>query len=292
MFRHDDDVNDFNTEGSLKYKTPTEINETYVRVNRISRELIKELNTYLKSEWDERGEYAPTADVVKRDGGDAIYFDITWGDWKHDHIRLWYLVNQFFGDRGYHVERDVVVTETDGSDTYSAEHYFTPYGDDEKTDVKAMHEGYVSKECSYAMASEIALKAKRALKLPAHEVEMLEHDINNLRADEWVDSFSKLSDKSPVKQLFFKYAVAQDDTMDEGWLEDVKADKIKRIETNAEKASNAMGNLLGSLTDDTKEAWGEQIKAEDIEAMKYAADAAWLLYHYRKDGKVRPIKKR
>jgi hypothetical protein len=155
-----------------------------------------------------------------------------------------------------------------------------------------MHEGYVSKECSYAMASEIALKAKRALKLPAHEVEMLEHDINNLRADEWVDSFSKLSDKSPVKQLFFKYAVEQDDTMDEGWLEDVKADNIKRIETNAEKASTAMGHLLGSLTDDTKEAWGEQINAEDIEAMKHASDAAWLLYHYRRDGKVRPLKKR
>ena len=66
---------------------------------------------------------------------------------------------------------------------------------------------YYAKECSYDIAREIAQLAKRALKLPAHEVEMLEHDINNLRSNEWVEQFTQLSDKSRAKELFFKYAV-------------------------------------------------------------------------------------
>ena len=68
-----------------------------------------------------------------------------------------------------------------------------------------------AKECSYDIAREIAQLAKRALKLPAHEVEMLEHDINNLRSDEWVEQFIQLSDKSRAKELFFKYAVERDE---------------------------------------------------------------------------------
>ena len=217
MFRHDDDVNGFNAEGSLKYKAPTEINESYVRVNKISKSLLDELNAYLKSKWSDNGEYAPSADIIKKDGGDAIFFEIHWGDWKHDHIRLWYLVNEFFRDRGYIIEREVEVTDEDGSDTYSAEHTFIIQGDDENDDVKEMHEG---------------------------------------------------------------------------WLDDVKADNIKNLEINAGNACTAMGRLISSLNNDTKEAWEEQITSEDIEAMKHASDAAWLLYHYRKDGKVRPLKKR
>ena len=68
-----------------------------------------------------------------------------------------------------------------------------------------------AKECSYDIAREIAQLAKRALRLPAHEVEMLEHDINNLRSNEWVEQFTKLSDKSRAKELFFKYAVERDE---------------------------------------------------------------------------------
>lgn len=72
---------------------------------------------------------------------------------------------------------------------------------------KDLEKSYVSKETSYDLAYEIAQKAKRALHLPAHEVEMLEHDINNLRANEWVDVFDKLSDRSEVKKLFFTHCV-------------------------------------------------------------------------------------
>lgn len=94
-------------------------------------------------------------------------------------------------------------------------------GDEEDEDEdldESLHQSdanYIAKETSYEIAKKIAETAKRALKLPAHEVEMLEHDINNLRANEWVDTFAKLSDKSEAKKLFFKYAVAVEDEMDE-----------------------------------------------------------------------------
>lgn len=223
-FYYDDDIKSFNTNGEIKYSPASEMNETWVRVNKISKTLLDELNTYLKSTWSESGEYAPTADIVTRNGGDAIYFDIVWGDWKHDHIRLWYLMYEFFRDRGYTIERDIEVTEEDGTDTYSAEHYYTIQGDDEKSDVKEMHEG----------------------------------DVNDLG---------------------------------ESYLDDIKMNKINQIERKAGEACTTMGDLISTLTDDTKAAWGEQISAEDITIMKQASDAAWLLYHYRKDGKVRPIKR-
>ena len=205
MFSHDDDVKDFNNYGGIKYKSPTEIDETYVRVNKISKSLLDELNAYLKTQWDERGEYAPSADIVKRNGGDAIYFDIVWGDWKHDHMRLWHLMNEFFRERGYVIERDMEVTDEDGSDTFSAEHYYTVQGDDEEL-------------------------------------------------NEWY------GDHPDLKPL-------------------------------AGDACSAMGKLVQNLTDTNKDDWKEQVNKEDIEAMKHASDAAWLLYHYKNDGKVRPLKR-
>jgi hypothetical protein len=44
---------------------------------------------------------------------------ISWGDWKHEH--LW--ARSLMSYLGY-VEIGSKVTEEDGSDTYSAEHYF------------------------------------------------------------------------------------------------------------------------------------------------------------------------
>ncbi len=49
----------------------------------------------------------------------AYVVSISWGDWKHDH--LW--ARDLMSYLGY-VEIGSKVTEEDGSDTYSAEHYF------------------------------------------------------------------------------------------------------------------------------------------------------------------------
>lgn len=49
-----------------------------------------------------------------------IKVEITWGDWKHDHLYLDYLMRE----EGFE-KIDEYTTEEDGSDTYSAVHVYT-----------------------------------------------------------------------------------------------------------------------------------------------------------------------
>lgn len=64
---------------------------------------------------DNNGVYAE----VWKENGIAIAVSISWGDWKHQH--LW--ARDLMSYLGY-VEIGSRVTEEDGSDCYSAEHYF------------------------------------------------------------------------------------------------------------------------------------------------------------------------
>lgn len=59
------------------------------------------------------------ADVWQHYGTSALVVSISWGDWKHDH--LW--ARDLMAYLGY-VEIGNKVTEENGSDCYSAEHYF------------------------------------------------------------------------------------------------------------------------------------------------------------------------
>ena len=54
-----------------------------------------------------------------------LCIEINWGDWKHEHAYADYLVREFFKDKGMGVEIYTDVTEDDGSDAYSAIHYYT-----------------------------------------------------------------------------------------------------------------------------------------------------------------------
>lgn len=51
---------------------------------------------------------------------DTIHIEIEWGDWKHDHLRLDYIMKEL----GY-TKIDEYITEEDGSDCYSSEHVYT-----------------------------------------------------------------------------------------------------------------------------------------------------------------------
>lgn len=53
-----------------------------------------------------------------------LVISINWGDWKHDHIRVDALVDEFFNSKGLVVKTQKETTEEDGSDTFSAEHYY------------------------------------------------------------------------------------------------------------------------------------------------------------------------
>ena len=55
----------------------------------------------------------------------VVCVEIHWGDWKHDHACCDWLVEDKLGG----TRIDVRVTEEDGSDTYSAIHYY--FVDDE-----------------------------------------------------------------------------------------------------------------------------------------------------------------
>lgn len=50
-----------------------------------------------------------------------IAIEISWGDWKHDHLRLNWIMQENFPE----IKKiDTFTTEEDGSDCYSAIHYF------------------------------------------------------------------------------------------------------------------------------------------------------------------------
>ena len=66
---------------------------------------------------------------------------------------------------------------------------------------------YKSKQTSYDIAHEIATKAKKVLGLSEYDQETLEHDINSLRAHEWIDLFDMIPDSNEVKKLYFTHCV-------------------------------------------------------------------------------------
>lgn len=53
--------------------------------------------------------------------GDYVAVEIIWGDWKHDHAKLEYLVIKNMPEIGL---IETKTTEEDGSDCYSAIHKF------------------------------------------------------------------------------------------------------------------------------------------------------------------------
>jgi hypothetical protein len=59
------------------------------------------------------------------DNDRLVYIELEWGDWKHDHLRLeWLMEENDFRQIGE------VTTEEDGSDCYSAIHTFIYLGDE------------------------------------------------------------------------------------------------------------------------------------------------------------------
>lgn len=82
-----------------------------------NRKLAKELDEFLR---EQSAYYEVWAEE------DAICVEVSWGDWKHDHLWLDYVAENFFNQNDYQIVGiDVETTEEDGSDTYSAIHTFT-----------------------------------------------------------------------------------------------------------------------------------------------------------------------
>jgi len=84
-------------------------------------EIIKTARDYVTDVYKVFDENRMFAEVWadKKGGEDVLAFEISWGDWKHDHLRAEYLVEKVMPVRKW----ETVVTEEDGSDCYSGIHY-------------------------------------------------------------------------------------------------------------------------------------------------------------------------
>lgn len=59
------------------------------------------------------------ADIIE-ETENKIAIEISWGDWKHEHLRLDWLMEENFDLK----KIQSIATEEDGSDCYSAIHYY------------------------------------------------------------------------------------------------------------------------------------------------------------------------
>lgn len=66
------------------------------------------------------------ADVWAAESHDKYFtVEISWGDWKHEHLRCKWIVTEFLMKHGIELDHiETHVTEEDGSDCYSAIHRF------------------------------------------------------------------------------------------------------------------------------------------------------------------------
>lgn len=77
----------------------------------ITEDVIDRINKYFAE-----NNFHETADTYT---GEEVVIEIHWGDWKHEHLRATFLM----GKLGF-VQYDEYVTEEDGSDCYSANHFY------------------------------------------------------------------------------------------------------------------------------------------------------------------------
>ena len=97
---------------------------------------------------------------------------------------------------------------------------------------------YISKQTSYDVAYEVAQKAKKVLGLSEYDRETLEHDINNLRAHEWIDLFNMIPDSNEVKKLYFTHCVELEDENEQELEEAMESNKKLMLVWNHFDPSN------------------------------------------------------
>ena len=94
-------------------------------IKAIEDNYVKEEKEYYKKYGMDENKAHPPYWTIEPNGENGIIVDIPWGDWKHDHGYCSSLVERTANELGYDcVEDESEVYEEDGSDTYSAKHYF------------------------------------------------------------------------------------------------------------------------------------------------------------------------
>ena len=105
------------------------IKEEYNDTITINNMILSDLRKYIEKKLDENSLWVDDVRVYEHSGTICIEVEISWGDWKHEHRRLDYLLF----DIVYEYNKDLVsnfykiteeITDEDGSDTYSAVHIY------------------------------------------------------------------------------------------------------------------------------------------------------------------------
>lgn len=163
----------------------SESNPRGTRIGKISKGMVVKEDYNSDSEEERRiqtylDDHDLWGEVEVNDG--VAYVEINWGDWKHEHLRCEYLMN----DLGY--QQDYVeVTEEDGSDCYSAIHTYI------KKDMNESLTESLNGVDKVAQASQNIVQNNRNTWLPIY------YDIKN-KTVLTEDDYKKLKDK----KLIFK----------------------------------------------------------------------------------------
>lgn len=94
-----------------------------------SKQDLINLQNFIIKKLDESPIMFSEVEVYTEDDSIIIEVSLEWGDWKHDHLRLDYLMDDIIHDYDPNMGRHfgvmgAEVTEEDGSDTYSAIHSY------------------------------------------------------------------------------------------------------------------------------------------------------------------------
>lgn len=105
------------------------IKETNNDTVTISDMVLEDIEKFISKKLDENSLWVDDVEVYE--DASEIYIDISisWGDWKHEHLRLDYLMfdilYEYNPKLAYNCfKKNEEITEEDGSDTYSAVHKY------------------------------------------------------------------------------------------------------------------------------------------------------------------------
>lgn len=103
----------------VEKESESEVKEESLKED-LSQEELKQLSNELYDHFAELGAYY---EIWWDDN--SILVEISWGDWKHDHLWCDYEVENFLKSKGHEVvSHSTEVTDEDGSDSYSAIHNY------------------------------------------------------------------------------------------------------------------------------------------------------------------------
>jgi hypothetical protein len=69
------------------------------------------------------------AEVGIDPSSNTIEVEITWGDWKHDHLYCDWLIKDYLNERSIRCIKSEIITEENGSDSYSSIHCYYIVGE-------------------------------------------------------------------------------------------------------------------------------------------------------------------